>query len=278
MNDSDKLKNLIKKYRDISVKDKSRYQRIKRLERVHSLYNKAFNRLIKLINKFKKSVNKEFVKKKPDEIFISKVKWEELHDRFIEYFFFHLSCIYMLEENLKDFLREFPNNEHQKKLDSYLRQNNPRLFLFGLRNYITHYDLFPINISVSYRKIYKGEKFSGNFIREGLINVKKRLYKKALKDYDINTGEPIKSKLIKERNKVMFNNLDKFIKTIKDSHIEVSSLLKDHNEEFTKLYKNFINYCYKRYPEINDVESIVKHVTELQFKIQKKLSKEEFLK
>jgi len=91
--------------------------------------------------------------------------------KFIKYFHNYASATYSLEEHYDKFFSSIAYKKTKQKFSS-LYEEPLRLFIFAVRNNITHYTIPPISVSVQHKKnkTIKGETL---FVTKGHFNMSK---------------------------------------------------------------------------------------------------------
>ena len=169
------ISKLIEEYENHSFYE--RYNFILKSKITYYIWQENFTDLIKLINKYEKetiSRNKKFQNKT-----LSRVRSRNYFIKFIKLFHNYVAAAYLIEEQYKDFLFVGANQNIKNKFEKIFDEPL-RLFIFALRNNITHHTIPPISISIHHKK---GISNMGDtiFIAKGAFQVNKN---KILSDLD----------------------------------------------------------------------------------------------
>lgn len=279
MKNTKELNNLIDQFISFDKDSKTLRSRIKNIEGTLRLFNKVSKELDSFIERHKRRCREKYRNTRPKYIYISDSKVLSLYDTFIKHFFTYLSVTYMLEQQTENLIKNYDlYHTILEKFSQFIKSNGERLFLFGLRNYFTHTDVFPINISVRYSKIMKDDCFTNRFMRSGIIEVDKTKYRRLLKSYDFVNNKIEQSPLIRQsgKNKEMHENLCRFIQNEKGFQIDVCKIIKLHSNSFPTLISEVLQFYYDFDPKISELDELVKKIRGLQAKVIKKVSDEKY--
>lgn len=207
----------------------NRYDFLLKSKTTYYIWRENFTDLLKFINKYEKetiSRNKKFQDKT-----LSRAKRRNYLKKFIKLFHNYAAAVYSAEEQCKDFLSSSQYQNIKSEFDKIF--NEPlRLFIFALRNNITHHTIPPISISVHHKKrIAKtGDVI---FVTKGHFNVKKNV---VLSDLYNNN-----SKFLRDRNKkiILYAHINKQYKN--KLSIDLKETIKKHQTLFLKYLKRTNN-------------------------------------
>lgn len=250
--------------------------KINHLERILDLFIECGKDLQRFIDKHKQRSHGNYKDSPPEYLYISDTKIKNLSNKLLKLLFAYLSATYMLEQQTSMLIGGDRYNDNLwKNLRDYLDKNGERLFLFGLRNYITHTDLFPINISIRYSKNDNPNKVEG-FSRTGIFEISRSKYQKHLETYDFSTNKEIDSPLIKQNNIEMHRNLVRYVNNIKGFNIDITEIISKHTETFSLLIRDILDHYYRKNPKIEELNLLIEEIRKIQFKLDKETSNKKY--
>ena len=143
------------------------YYFLLKLKYIRYVFEDNFRELLNHINKYERetvSKRKKFKEKK-----LTIIKSRNYLKGFIKYFHNYAAAVYSVEEHYNEFL---PMERSAWEKFKTIKQEPLHLFIFALRNNITHYTIPPISISINYKKrmMSQGEVL---FLTKGQFKVSK---------------------------------------------------------------------------------------------------------
>lgn len=215
------------------------------------IWQENLDELLKLISKYEKetiSRNKKFKDKT-----LSQIKSRNYLKKFIKSFHNYVASVYSLEEQYKEFLSPTSNLTIKQSFEKMF-DKPPRLFIFALRNNITHHTIPPISISVSHRK-NQDNKGNTIFVTKGQFNVSKNTILSNLRNSNSKflknnkkknilyqyISKQYKSKLSINLKDVIKNHQKLLLGHIKSTNNQIIRINKAGYQEVEKIYKTIIN-------------------------------------
>lgn len=124
------------------------------------VFNDNYKELFNHITKYEKETSSKQKSIEFKEMMPSKTKNRNYLKKFVKYLHNYAASVYSLENHYKNFL--FGNNGDgfdKKEWDNFakIKKEPLRLFIFGLRNYLTHHAIPPVSISVNCNRDQSGK-------------------------------------------------------------------------------------------------------------------------
>lgn len=200
--------------------------------------------LLSHITKYEKATTTRRKNTRFKEIVFSRIKSKNYLKKFIKYLHNYTASVYSIEEHYKDFLdREKYDSQAWKKF-SKISRNPFHLFVFALRNHLTHHGVPSISISVKHnRDSVTGSEF---FITtKGLFQISRLSILSAL--HNIRTGSQYPLKFIS--NESLRKNLYAYLSKEYSGtlSIDLKGIVARHHEAFRRHVTDFNQQMIKKY-------------------------------
>jgi len=229
------------------------------------VFDDNYRELFNHITKYEKETASKQKNIKFKEVILSRVKNRNYLRRFVKYLHNYTASVYSLENHYRNFL--FGDNgdgfdEEEWNNFARIKEKPLRLFIFGLRNYLTHYAIPPVSISVKYSKNRDG-KTEFFVSTKGLFKLSKSAI---ISDYHkVQFGSNYKSKFLK--NKRLLENLYWYVSREYRStlSIDLKEVISNHHKLFHNHVDNSNSQLIRKYePEYYKTKELHQNIVRMQ--------------
>lgn len=222
------------------------YNFLLRTKFIQYIFEDNFRELLNHINKYEKETASKDNKFKI--IRLSRTKTRNYLKKIIKYLYNYSAITYSLEEHYGKFLTSLSIRDIREEFEAIY--NEPfRLFIFAIRNNLTHYTVPPFSISVNHEKIKM--KDVNLFLSKGRFNIDKLAILS-----DDREARPINGRRNRSDSKFLENDGKRSIlcsyisSNYEGLHIDLKEVIKEHHKEFS----SHIDNIKKRLIELNEAE------------------------
>lgn len=234
------------------------------------IFEDNYRELLNHVTKYEEATTTRQKNTRFKEIVFSRIKSRNYLKKFIKYLHNYTASVYSIEEHYKDFLDRDRYDPQAWKKFSKISSNPLHLFVFALRNHLTHHGVPSISISVKHsRDDITGSKF---FITtKGLFQISRLSILSAL--HNIKTGSQYPSKFIsnERRRKNLYAYLSKeYSGTLS---IDLKEIVAKHYEVFRRHVIDFNQQMIKKYAsEYRATQKLHRNIVKAQNNILKSKS------
>jgi hypothetical protein len=230
---------------------------------IQYIFEDNFRELLNHIEKYERETALKGDKLKI--VSLSRIRTQNYLKKFIKYFHNYAAATYSLEEHYGKFLTSLSRVDIKTEFDTF--NNNPfRLFVFAIRNYLTHYSIPSFSISVSQKNIKIKE--GSLFLDKGKFNINKlEILSDDQESRPVNGRRNQSSKFLvnDEKRGILCSYIKRNYKGL--LNIDIKDFIEIHHREFS----NHINNINERLIKINEGE--YKKIKYLHKKIVKRQNK-----
>ncbi|MCD6232796.1 hypothetical protein J7J81_00200 [bacterium] len=198
---------------------------------IRYVFEDNFRELLNHINNYEKETTSK--QKRFKDRSLSRIKSRNYLKKFIKYFHNYAAITYSLEQHYDKFLLSFSSCTNTRREFEKIYCNPLRLFIFAVRNNITHHTVPPVSISVSHKRV-ETKRGKILFFSKGKFNIDRLAILSDFWKTQPFSGNRSDSKFLKndEKRRILHSYISREYKGLS---IDLKKVIKEH-------YKTFSNH------------------------------------